>query len=212
MRGIWKLNLAAGIALFLAAAAASSAAVIVTVQSESLSQSSSVSSGFFDVYLSTTGTGNGNIQAWQTRVNIDPGSASGMTLGTPAVTDAAPSVRSMLLGTDTGFTTPLGGSVPNSATQVSAEQDIASSVALDGVTGAGLMRVPFTLAANAHGTYTLDLSTDSNTGTVLVNSTPAVIPFTAVNGTITVSVPEPASFGAGLLAIGLLSHRRRRAS
>ena len=77
--------------------------------------------------------------------------------------------------------------------------------------GAGLMRVPFTLAAGAHGIYTLDLSTDETTGTLLVSNVPAIIDYTPVNGTITVSsVPEPAMIGIGLMSLCGIAFRRHR--
>jgi hypothetical protein len=132
-----------------------------------------------------------------------------MTLGTPIVTDQAPNSRTMALGTDSGFTTPNGVDT-NTASQASATQSIAGSSALDGADGFGLMRVPFSVAAGATGTFQLTLDTDVNTGTLLVDSGDNAVPYTAINGTIVVSTPEPAALSLlALTGVAALKRRRR---
>lgn len=56
------------------------------------------------------------------------------------------------------------------------------------VDGRGLYRIPFQVAAGTSGTFTLTLDLNPISGTVLSTPQGAAIPFTPVNGTITVNL------------------------
>lgn len=199
-----------GVCAILAVASATRAAVSVAVQSETLPFGTT--NGFFDVFVQVTGTGNASLAGWQAMVdlNTSAGQPTGMSLGTPTVTDVTPSSRTMALGTDSNFTTP-NGVLLNTSSEVSATQFLLSgSEPLDSENGDGLMRVPFTLAAGSHGTFLLSLSTDTTTGTVLSDPQGGPISYTPVNGSITV-VPEPTGLSLLVLTSFGLARRRRRA-
>jgi hypothetical protein len=188
------------------------AAVTVEIPNQVITGSTSSStSGFFNVILGITGTGNGSLADWQAQVDLTSG--TGMTLGTPTVTDVSPSPVSMALGTDNGFVTPINsGTLPNTSSIVSALQFPipATSTNLDSDGGLGLMRVPFTVSAGSTGTFDLTINTSSQSlGTILSNPSGGSIAFTAQNGVITVNVPEPGSAVLMILgAAGLLARRR----
>lgn len=190
------------------------AGVTVNVQSVTLTGSTTTTTnGFFDVFIGVTGTGNGSMASWQTQVFLATGAGepTGLTLGTPTVTDVLPTIRPMALGTDSGWVNHNGADT-DTATQASSTQSVGTAVPLDGDNGGGFMRVPFTVAANTTGTFHITLDPSDVTGTALFDDQFNEIPYTAVNGTVTVSVPEPASLG--LLALGgaaLLARRRRLA-
>jgi hypothetical protein len=76
---------------------------------------------------------------------------------------------------------------------------------------AGLMRVPFTTTATAHGVYNVVVNT-TQIGTELADSSGNPINFSVANGTITVVVPEPPTLcclatASALVFLGLLQRR-----
>lgn len=86
------------------------------------------------------------------------------------------------------------------------------------VDGRGLYRIPFQVAPGTSGTFTLSLDLNPVSGTVLSTPQGASIPFTVVNGTVTVTLAPPAPAmqtpGTLLLALALggmgIMHLRSR--
>jgi hypothetical protein len=115
----------------------------------------------------------------------------------------------------------LFGAETATGTRVLVDSTAATPVSLDGppsLDGAGLVRIPFTVAAGASGVFHLNLDVSNDVdGTVLDDSNfneilpspPAQTGFTPVNGTITVTLPEPASMSLLALTCGGLLMRRR---
>jgi hypothetical protein len=204
-----------GICAVLSLASISQAAVEVVVQSESIAASATnPTTGFFDVYVDVTSTGNPSLLGWQAKVIADAGNPSGLTLNPPAtITDGGVSPRTMLLG-DANFHSPNGAEVDTSSHVSGTQFASNSAVPLDGTVDEGLMRVPFTLAAGAHGTFTIDLDVNGSdaAGTLLADGNGDPIPFTAINGVLTVTVPEPASMSLMAMGLGGLLIRRRSAA
>jgi hypothetical protein len=208
-----KRNLFFGLCAVLLSASLSQAAVSVNVQSEIIvGSSTTVTTGFADVFLGISGTGNGTLQTFDAGVNLDTsaGQPTGLSFGTPTLTDVGTPPRTPVLG-DSGF-----GVAESTASRILIDQSVsqASAVNLDGANNEGLVRIPFTIAAGTVGVFHVNLDTDENTGTILVTPNSDVIPYTANNGTITVTLPlpEPASISLLALGFGGLLIRRRKAA
>jgi len=179
----------------------------VVVESVSISSDPSDSvTDYFDVYLRLEDgeTNPPAIAGWQVAVDLEDPALGLVFLGAEAPT--APNHPLIGENFSTGVSGPDGSERASAADYVSAPM---GSVLF--VDGAGLVRVPFEVAAGTIGSFRVRLDLDPFEGAFLVDADSGELPFQTVDGVI--SVPEPAAeicTAAVLACLVLLDRWRRR--
>jgi hypothetical protein len=156
------------------------ASLIVEVESKSVAAGQS---GFLDVFLAASGS-NPQLQGYDVRVRLSP-TAAGVTLGTPQKTDVGANPRPAV------FPDALSPVSSDGAT-IYAASDTATAVSI--ADQVGLARIPFTTTLAASGPYALLIDT-SPIGTLLANGNGDAIPFTTMNGSLSVTPVPPIVLG-----------------
>jgi hypothetical protein len=180
------------------------AAIVMVADSKAVASDPAVpAAGYFDVYFNVTGN-NTPVAGYQLRLDLSPPSG-GLSLGVPVSTSSSSPVRDSLFSTPP---TDLGST--GSRIQVTDYLPTGAKAVAD---QAGLVRIPFTLAANTSGIFDVTIHA---TQTALSDATGNAVAFEIMNGRLTVEpIPEPSALVlavTALAAVGLLAHRRRIAS
>jgi hypothetical protein len=191
-----KLVLAALVVLSIGHAAR--AALVIHVPDIVLSQSASVQTGSFDIFVEETDGTQATIQSFNvglrqvpplgTFTGIDATTSHVMILNALALEDHTDNIMGYVAGNDLYVT-----------------NDGASPVAVVNGSRDGLFRVDYSIPANAVGTTVLTL----DPAQVRLFTGQTAVPYEIDNGSITVTpIPEPAAMGLALLALPLLARRR----
>jgi hypothetical protein len=166
------------------------AAIVMTVESKAVgSDPANTANGFFDVFFNVSGE-NPAVAGYQLRLDLSPPNA-GVSLGTPVSTNTGDPVRTPLFST-----APVDlGSTPGRIQVTDYLPTGAKTISnLD-----GLVRIPFTVAANTAGAFDLTINTSQ---TALSDSAGGPIAFQTVNGRLSVEpIPEPTALVLLLIAI-----------
>lgn len=183
------------------------AALILHIPDITLTQSSSIQTGSFDVWLEETDLTQATISSYN--VGVRQPAAGALTF---TGSDVSSATHPSLFGTAPLASTPsgylAGRDIFRFDENVDANQ-LPENAAVS-PTANGLFRVNYSLAADAVGTFSL-VGDAARTALFTFNGEDAVpVAFVIDNGSITVTpVPEPAAMGLALLALPLLARRRR---
>jgi hypothetical protein len=163
------------------------------------SSPTSTTPGVFNLTLQVVQPDSSNpLAGYQVVLNLVPvGNAQGLSFVTPYVQNPPnpifPSAPPINFGS-TAIEIQAGNNLPFGATPVPITN------------GVGLIQVDYQLAPNAAGVF--DINIDSSQ-TLLVDNNSNTIPYTPLNGVITVTTPEPSS-ACILMALGALPLLKRR--
>jgi len=205
------------VAVAVLAQPSSAGTITFTAPSITLAQSPGVQTGYFDVMITETG-GSDLLNGFQVDLLL-PSQNNITFIGADLVTQSATQGGSAAYvfngnsSDQTDSVAPFQDSNEASNADVPNNNDVALSPVM-----LGLIRIEYSIAANFVGTVSLTLNqdnpnTDGNADYVQLNTDFVdVYSPTAVNGSITVTSPEPATWMLAVLgAVGLFGVRRLRA-